>query len=181
MKKLLIPASLFLSTLLFFSCSKESTSPDAARQSTPVSSSSQSVKIVSQWFNPSFNIVNDRGITFLKSYQAYETPLNYDRTTHIELAYIKLTYQGATNTIRLRAILSSPNHFSNKRSEINYALTETGCIVTIKNGDRETASAITANPFPDMQVRYLVIPKILFETLGIDWDDYTAVAQALNI
>lgn len=181
MKKHTIPASLFLATVLLCSCRKESSFAAAPPVSSPVSPANQAVKIVSQWFSPAFDVVYDRNTIFLKSHQVSATPLTYDRATHTQLAFVKLNYQGAPMTMRLRAIFRSPVNIANKLSEIDFSISETGCIVTVKNADKDAPSIITTNPFPDMQVRYIVIPKTFFETLGIDWNDYTVVAQALNI
>jgi hypothetical protein len=176
----IIPLLFFV--VLFVSCTKDSTTVGSVpAPSASVPSIPQPLKIVSQWYSPLFTVIHDRSTVFLQSAHAYQTPSNYDRATHAELAFVKLNYQGTPFIGRLRVILSSSRIVSNELCEINFSLSNTGCIVTIKNADRNASPVITTNPFPDMQVRYIVIPKILFESLAINWDDYAAVAQALNI
>ena len=181
MKKISIISTLFLTAALLTSCSKESTTTGTVFVSPPPLQPPQSVKIVSQWFSPVFNIMNDRSTVFLQAHQEYGTPMNYNKATHTELAYVKLNYQGASVTRRLAVILSSSHIISNELCEINFGIGSTGCYVTIRNADRNSPPVLTANPFPDMQIQYIVIPIALFESLGIDWDNYAAVTQALNI
>lgn len=185
MKKLTILSTILFSAVLILSCSKE-----AVRQPTVTGSSvittdpGPAVKAVSKWFSPAFDVVNDRTSIYLVAHQDHETNLSYDGTTHVEFAYVKLNSHGTILTRRLPAILSDPNSQgnTNKISEINFGLNNYGCTVTIRNADRNTIpSIITVNPFPDMQVRYIVISKALFSSLNINWDDYAAVATALNI
>lgn len=184
MPKLLITSMLFLTAALFASCSKESATTGAVPvppQTPPSTSLSQSVRIVSPWFSPVFSVVNDRSSIYLNAHRVSETPLNYDRATHVELAYVKLSDQGISITRRLSVVLPGTNSISNKLCEIDFGLNNAGCDVSIRNADRNSPPVITANPFPDMQVRYIVISKALFESLGIDWDDYAAVTLVLNI
>ena len=184
MKKVSIISTLFLTAALLTSCSKESTTTGAVLLPPPTSPSSplvQSIRIASQWFSPVFSIVNDRSSVYLKAHQVSETHMTYDRATHTELAFVKLNYQGTFVTRRLPVMLSCSHIIANELCEINFGIGNTGCDVTIRNADRNLPPVITTNPFPDMQIRYIVIPKALFGSLSINWDDYAAVVQALNI
>jgi hypothetical protein len=183
MKKFSIISILFLTAAHLPSCSKESTSAEAVLVPSPppLSPSPQPIKIVSRWFSPSFSIINDRSTVYLKAHQDHEAPMTYDRATHTELAFVKLNYQGTSITRRLPVLLSCSHLISIELCEINFGLSNAGCEVIIRNADRNSSPVITANPFSDMQIRYIVIPKTLFESLSINWDDYAVVAQALNI
>lgn len=185
MKKLTTLSAILFSAVLILSCSKEAVrQPAGTINSLITTDPSPAVKAVSKWFSPVFNVVHDRNSIYLMAHQDHETNLSYDGATHVELAYVKLNDQRITVIKRLPVILSEPNsqNNTNKISEINFGLNSYGCTVTIRNADRDIIpSIITANPFPDMQVRYMVISKILFNSLNINWDDYTAVAIALNI
>ena len=184
MKKLTILSTSILAASLIISCSKESTfssttPPPATSQVSP-----SPIKIVSSWFSPSFSIVDDRSSIYLMAQKDHETTVTYDGGTHVELAYVKMNYQGSVTVKRLPSVLSCPSTpaISNRLCEINFGLSNVGCNVTIKNADRNVVpSIILANPFPDMQVRYIVISDELFNSLHINWDDYAAVAVALNI
>lgn len=184
MKKLSLIPGLFLTTVILISCSKESATLETALVPPPPPPSqwqTQQIKIASSWFYPVFSIVNERNAVFLKAHQTYETPLTYNKSTHVELGFVKLNYQGTSVARRLPVIFSCSQIIANELCEINFGVGDTGCDVTIRNADRNLPPVITTNPFPDMQIRYIVIPKTLFESLGIDWDDYAAVMQALSI
>lgn len=181
------PAILYIITLtvtFFMSCGKDPTFSTTAPSTIQPSTSSTKTKIASSWFSPSFTIVSDRNSIFLVAQKDHESTVNYDGGSHIELAYVKLNYQGALTIKRLPSIFTCPANpsISNAQCEISFGLTQACCIVTIKNADRNISpSIIIGNPFPDMKVRYIVISRSLFNSLQINWDDYATVAVALNI
>ena len=185
MKKLTILSTILFSAILIVACSKGTVRQPAVTVNSIINSDpGPTVKAASNWFSPVFNVVNDRSSIYLVAHQDHETNLSYDGALHMELAYVRLNYQGAILIKRLPAILSEPNSQTNanKIYEINFGLNNAGCTVTIRNADRNTIpSIITANPFPDIQVRAIIISKSLFQSLNVNWDDYGAVALALNI
>jgi len=168
--------------IIMLSCSKESATIQRTSVSfTQPSASAGEIKFASPWFLPLFKIVSDRSSTFLLARQDHGSSLNYDQATHVALAYVKLDHNHIPITKRLPTILSGLNLIPNEFVEINFAVDHNGCDVTLKNADRKISNVITDNPFPDMQVRYIIISKGRFESLNIDWDDYSAVAIALGI
>ena len=182
MKKLTILSALVMLAMIMLSCSKESVTTQRASVSfTQQSTSSAEIKFASPWFLPQFKIVSDRSSTFLMARQDHGSSLSYDQATHVALAYIKFNYNRMQLTKRLPVVQSSLNLAPNESVEINFGADQSGCEVTLKNADRNYPNVIVENPLPDMQVRYIIITKNKFESLNIDWNDYTAVAQALNI
>ena len=184
MKKLTILSTLTLLAAFLISCTKEATFSRTTPTSPPSQVVPSTIRIVGSWFSPSFNIMDDRTSIYLVAQKDHETTVTYDGGTHVELAYVKMNHQGSVTIKRLPTILSNPANpaISNAQCEINFGMTHAGCMVTIKNADRNISpSIILANPFPDMQVRYIVISKELFNSLHINWDDYAGVAVALNI
>ncbi len=182
MKKLTILSALVIFAMIVLSCSKESETTQRASVSfTQQSTSSAEIKFASPWFLPQFKIVSARSSTFLMARQDHGSSLSYDQATYVALAYIKLKYNRMQLTKRLPAVLSSLNLVPNELVEVNFGADHFGCEVTLKNADRNYPNVIIQNPFPDMQVRYIIITKTKFESLNIDWNDYAAVAQALNI
>ena len=182
MKKLTIFSALVLPATIILSCSKESaTTQRASVLFTQQTASPAEIRFASPWFLPQFKIVSDRSSTFLMARHDHGSSLSYDQATHVALAYIKFIYDRTQLTKRLPVVLSPLNHFTNESVEINFGADNTGCAVTLKNADRNSQNVITDNPFPDMQIRYIIITRSKFESLNIDWNDYAAVAQALNI
>lgn len=180
MKKLTSFSAIILLAVIHVSCSKSSPIIESGNviTSAGLGATQSQVKIASSWFSPAFTIVNDRSSIYLSADCEAATALNYERVTHIELGYAKLTYQGSSVFKRL------PQHLSYTASnvcEINFSLTTTKCIVTLREEPRNSVPVILSNPFPDLRIRYIVISRALFESLSINWDDYNAVATALNI
>lgn len=182
MKKLTILSAFVMLAATMLSCSKESATTQRTSVSfTQTPTSGGEIKFASPWFLPLFKIVSDRSSTFLLARQDHGSSLNYDQAIHVALAYVKLGYNHIQITKRLPIILSALNLIPNEFIEINFSADITGCDVTLKNADRQISNVITDNPFPDIQVRYIIITRNRFESLNIDWDDYSAVANALGI
>lgn len=184
MKKLTILSTIILAATFIMSCSKDSTFSRSTFAPAPSQAAPLTVKIAGPWFSPSFTIVNDRSSIYLMAHKDHGTTVNYDGGTHVVLAYVKMDYQGSVTVKRLPSVLECTNNLtiSNKTCEINFGLNNTGCTITIKNADRDMVpSVILATPFPDLQIRYVIISNALFNSLNINWDDYAAVALALNI
>ena len=181
MKKLTILFTFFLTAVLIMSCSKESSLTGTVPPNPPPPPPPPPVKIASSWFSPVFTIANDRSSIYLMAYRDHENSATYDKATHVELAFAKLNYRRLTIIKRLPVMLSASQQNLNDLCEINFALDNTGCIVTIKNADRNALPVLHSNPFPDLQIRYVIIPRTLFESLNVNWDDYAAAALALNI
>lgn len=185
MKKLTIPFAFFLVASNMISCTKESSlistppPPSSTVQTVP-----NNAKMISSWFSPVFNLTNDRNSIFLMAQKDHETRIDFTDATHVKLAFARLNYQGSPVYKRLSVTLSASQSTAgtaNKICEINFGLNTTGCIVTIKNADRNSSAILLSNPFADLQIRYIVIPRSLYESLNINWDDYAVVAPALGI
>ena len=181
MKKLTIPFAFFLAALIMISCTKESS---LVSTPPPPSSTMQTVsnnaKLVSSWFSPKFDTIYDRSSIYLMAQKNHETNIDFSDGTHIRLAFAKLNYQGSSICKRLPVMLSASQTNPAELREINFGVSTWGCSVTLKNANR-TSNVLLSNPFTDLQIRYIIIPRSLYESLNINWDDYAIVAPALGI
>ena len=185
MKKLTTPFAFFLAAMSMISCTKESSlvgtppPPSSTTQTAP-----NNAKMISSWFSPAFNLVNDRNSIYLMAQKDHETRIDFTDATHIKLAFAKLNYHGSPTYKRLSVTLSASQSNAGNATdlcEIDFGLNATACLVTIKEANRNSSAVLLSNPFADLQIRYIVIPRSLYESLNINWDDYTAVAPALGI
>ena len=79
--------------------------------------------------------------------------------------------------------ISSMNGTQNSTDDIysfDFWLDNSGFFVAVKNVNDVTITAHSAD-IQDFTYRYIVIPKTVFDSLYIDWDNYDEVAQALNL
>lgn len=181
MKKIAIVACISFLFALISSCTKdEVTSPDNNRVVQPPSPTAKEVKIVSSWFSLSLDSIMDRSNACLIGRHEFETNEPYDRANHVELAYVNIPGQRIAQYKKLPFKYVSPDPGYNKICSLNPSMDQTGFILTISNLSDPNAFP-DATSFDGFKYRYIVISKSLYNSFTIDWNDYTAVAQALNI
>ena len=183
MKKLTTPFTILLAVISMISCTKESS---VLNTSTPASSSTiqtapNNAKMISSWFSPAFKLVNDRNSIFLMAQKDHESRIDFTDATHVKLGFAKLNYLGSMVFKRLSLTLSASQSNPRELCEINFGLSTTTCTITIKEASRNSSGVLLTNPFADLQIRYIVIPRSLYESLNANWDDYASVALALGI
>lgn len=183
MKKLTTSFTTLLAVISMISCTKESSvlNTSTPPSSTTIQTAPNNAKMISSWFSPAFNLVNDRNSIYLMAQKDHETRIDFTDATHVKLGFAKLNYLGSQVYKPLSVTLSASQSNPRELCEINFGLNTTTCTVTIKEANRNSSSVLLTNPFADLQIRYIVIPRSLYESLNVNWDDYTAVALALSI
>jgi len=177
----------FVFTVFISSCSKSSTEQSyngSANQQNQSSANSSTVKLASSWFSPSLSIGVDRNSVFLTGRYNFETSERYDKTLHVELGYVMMPGQRISVYRRLPMKLtvdySTAQNTNDKVYSFEFAMDDQGLVLKIKNVNDALS---VPNPIysENFKYRYVVISKALYENLAINWDNYTEVAQALNL
>ena len=181
MKKITILLSTSLLLASIISCTKESVrQPGNTVVDQPPPPPPPGVKIASSWFSVTLDTVIDRSKVYLTGRHEFETNDNYSKLNHIELAYVKIPGQRIAVCKKLSLKYMFPQATAGKLYSFDFSMSQTGFTLTISNlsapNDCPDASA-----FEDFMYRYVVIPKTLFESLSINWDNYAEVALALNL
>ena len=138
------------------------------------------VKIASSWFSVTLDTMIDRSKIYLTGSHEFETNEKYDKLNHVELAYVKIPGQRFVEYKRLPLKYILPQATADKWFSFSFSMNQTEFILTISNV-YEPDKCPDAAAFEDFRYRYVVIPKSQYNSLSIDWNDYAAVAQALNI
>ena len=116
--------------------------------------------------------------------EPFNTYVAYDKSNHVELAYVSIPGQQSQLIsrlpMRLDISLNSSQGSINNVYAFDFRLDNSGFFVTVKNVYDGT---IIPNPtnIQDLTYRYIVIPKIVYDSLYIDWNNYDEVAQALDL
>ena len=185
MKKLTISSTLLILVVLIMSCKKEADliSRPFTTPSAPAAAQPDTHTVVSNWLSLSFDAVSDRGESYLQGMDPFNSYVAYDRSNHIELAYVSIPGQQNQVISRLPMRLDVAQNSSSSSTEVyvfDFGLDNSGFFVTVKNVNDGT---IIPDPtkIQDFTYRYIVIPKIVYDSLYIDWNNYEEVAQALNL
>lgn len=187
MKKRFIPSALISFLFILVSCEKESieqpinqfTQPDAI--TVP---GGRTVMFASNWFYLTYDFAYDKGYYILGQYPV-DTVFQYDMNEHVHLAFTR-----------------SINEDTYIRGTYNYASLPTKAFVSLGTVDGLflfdfsldfTVFSLSIRPFdpsaelPDPKIfenteyRYIIVPKSIYESLTINWYDYTEVAAALGL
>jgi len=181
MKKItfLLSTSLLLASLI--SCTKETVRQAGNIVVDPPPPPPQAeVKIASSWFSVRLDSMADRSGVYLMGRHDFETNERYDKALHIELAYVNITGQRIPVYRLLPQRLLFPQNTTDKWYSIASSMDPSGFVLKISNVYDPNAYPPAAN-FADFKYRYVIIPRSLYNSLSIDWNDYSVVAQALNI
>lgn len=180
MKKITILLSTSLLLASIISCTKDTVrQPDNTVVDTPPPPPVE-VKIASSWFSVTLDTMINRSKVYLIGRHEFETNEKYDKLNHIELAYVKIPGQRIAEYKKLPLKYMFPQATADKWYSFDFSMSQTGFILTISNLS-EPNDCPDASAFEDFKYRYVVIPKSLYNSLSIDWNDYAAVALALNI
>jgi hypothetical protein len=104
----------------------------------------------------------------------------YDRANHIELTYSMTTSGRITEYKRLPMKLFPDQNLQDKMYLFKSSLNERSLIITIQN-EYDPQTLPDNSICGEFRFRYVIIPKPLFESLNINWDNYAEVALALNL
>jgi hypothetical protein len=181
MKKLTILSAIVLFTAAWVSCSKENVNrPPSSTVNNPVVDPVQSVTIISDWVDLELNLVNDRGIMILQGRDEFNTRVEYDKNTHVELAYAFIPGQRNPEYRRLPMKYVPAGAGPDEYASFAYNIDDLGFLLTIRNNGSVTTLP-DASAFQDFEYRYIVLPKTKYESLNVNWDDYNQVAIVLNL
>jgi hypothetical protein len=136
--------------------------------------------IVSSWFDLSLFPISDKTEFYLEGTEYFNKTVEYDKDYHVELAYVMIQGEGAPVYKRLPMNLTVLADCKSEEFSFRFAIDHIGFSLNVRNLD---PTVITIDPHisRDFFYRYIVIPRSLFSSLAIDWDNYDEVAQALNL
>ena len=136
--------------------------------------------IISSWFNLSLFPISDRTEFYLEGSEYFNKTADYDKDYHVELAYVMLPGEGAPIYKRLPMNLTVLADCKAEEFSFRFAIDHIGFSLIVRNLD-PTVITIDPSLCQDFFYRYIVIPRSLFNSLAIDWDNYDEVEQALGI
>jgi hypothetical protein len=189
MKKISTVATLTAIAVFFTSCTK--TSSELVNPALPnLSSSSQAsaeVNVVSKWNSPynfylNIDRLNRPSMVGICPYTT-ATQLNYDKNTHVELAYARIPTGQRIPYIykRIPLEMNVTLNGSSAAVTLDFSLDPDGLKLYFKNSDVSFLSrAVDQTTSENWNFRYIVMPKAKYESTIVDWNNLTAVATALN-
>jgi hypothetical protein len=181
MKKLTILSAIILFSAVWVACSKGDVNrPPAATVNNPVVDPVQPVTIISNWFELELSLGNVRGIPMLQGREAFDNHVEYDKNTHVELAFASLPDQRIPTYRRLPMKYFMPGVGQDEFASFTYGIDNLGFLLTITSSESGSSLLVPAN-FQDFKYRFIVLPKAKYESLNVNWDDYVQVAIALNL
>ena len=173
MKKIIISALVVFFAATLFSCQKE-----ALQQ--PVTQPTIINATVSQWLGLSFREVwstpTTRNFVFQSADHVVDPAISYNPVTDVALAYAKIPGNNNNLYYRIPGVIST----STQNLDLDFSLTPASFNVSIWNAGNHSLMPDAAL-FPSYRFRYIVILRTTYERLNIDWNNYYAVAAALNI
>jgi len=137
----------------------------------------------SNWFTMSLNLTASGGILRLEGSDTKNITYATGIPIFEELVYAAISGSQGVAYRRL------PMQYLSQNQEIfsfDFDVTGGGCLgltifsLYIENKNNPGFFPDTAE-FNGFQYRFIGVPKIDFESLNLNWDDYEAVAQALNL
>lgn len=188
MKKIITSALVVTLTTILFSCQKQKdlTEPKSATAATQTTFSKlvplPPVKVpftLSEWFSVTLNPDKDGGL--YGSY-ALKNPLSGTTATDVKIAYVRRNSQGNGSPTdgftysRLPVVVNtSDGHLAEMTFDMSTYLFEIfikpiGIIPMI----------LDPNDFRDCNYSYIVISKVDYDGLNVDWNDYKAVSVFLD-
>ena len=182
MKKLTISSAILMLAAFVMSCNKQTdlvTRPSAG--TTVTTTAPDTATIVSDWFSLSVDQVSDdMGGVYLQGMKPFYTNAAYNRNSHVELAYVSMPDQQARVVSHLPMDLEFSQGATDQTYRFNFWLDNHRFFLSILNLNDVTV-ALDPITTQDFKYRYIIIPRQVYYTLGIDWDNYDEVAQALNL
>lgn len=182
MKKLTISSIILLLAVFVISCNKQADLVTRSFTGTTVTTASpDTTTIVSNWFSlPVDEVSDDMGGIYLQGMKPFYNQVAYNRNLHVELAYVSMPGQQTATILKLPMNLEFTQSGSDQTYGFSFWLDNSAFFVGIQNLNDGTL-APDATIIQDFQYRYIIIPRQVYHNLGIDWDNYDEVAQALNL
>lgn len=168
-------AVVVLATTLF-SCTKEKIKETSVAATTPAPVTAAQVKIVSDWLSLSLTNATYSSASSLQGQNTLSSTVSYDYNTHVQLAYARSRGRESYVFDKLPMTIGT----SQGNVQLGFTLDYSHFTINIWNTDSPSLRP-AAQQYSNMQYRYIVIPKTIYQALTIDWNDYNAVAAALNL
>lgn len=182
MKKLTISSAILTLAVFIMSCKKQAelvTQPFAG--TTVTTASPDTTTIISDWFSlPVDQLSDDMGGVYLQGMKPFYRNAAYNRTLHVELAYVSMPGQQARVVSHLPMNLEFSQGTTDQTYRFSFWLDNSGFFLSILNLNDVTIALDPATT-QDFKYRYIIIPRQVYYTLNIDWDNYDEVAKALNL
>ena len=182
MKKLTISSTILMFAVFVMSCNKQADLVTGPFTGTTVTTASpDTTTIISDWFSLSVDqLSDDMGGVYLQGMKPFYTNAPYNRFIHVELAYVSMPGQQAAVISHLPMNLEFSQGTTDQTYGFNFWLDNSGFFLSILN-----LNDVTVAPDPtiiqDFKYRYIIIPRQVYHSLTIDWNNYDEVAQALNL
>lgn len=178
MKKIKVVAAVFLLTVIPGCLTVFNSGNNSENKTTSPTANERT--IISSWFNLSLFPISDRTEFYLEGTEYFNKSVDYDKDYHIELAYIMISGNGVPVYKRLPMNLTVLGDCKAEEFNFRFAIDHVGFSLNVRNLD---PTVITIDPHisQDFFYRYIVIPRSLFNSLTINWDNYDEVAQALSL
>ena len=184
MKKLTLSSIILLLAVFVMSCNKQADLVTRSFTGTTVTPATpDTTTIVSNWFSLLVDEVSDdMGGVYLQGIKPFYNQAAYNRNLHVELAYVSMPDPGQQAEVirHLPMNLEFTHGGSDQSYSFSFWLANSAFFVGIQNLNDGTI-APDATVIQDFKYRYIIIPRQVYHTLGIDWDNYDEVAQALNL
>ena len=182
MKKLTISSAILLFAVFVMSCNKQADLVTRPLTGTTVTTASpDTTTIVSDWFSLSVDEVSDdMGGVYLQGMKPFYNQATYNRNLHVELAFVSMPGQQAAVISHLPMNLELSQGTADQTLGFSFWMDYSGFFLSIQNLT-DAAIAPDATIIQDFKFRYIIIPRQVYHTLGIDWDNYDEVAQALHL
>ena len=182
MKKLTISSAILMLAVFVMSCNKQTNLVTRPVTGTTVTTTTpDTATIVSDWFSLIVDQVSDdMGGVYLQGMKPFYNQAAYNKNSHVELAYVSMPGQQAAVISHLPMNLELSQGASDHIYGFSFWMDNAGFFLSIQNLNDAT---IAPHPsiIQDFKFRYIIIPRQVYHTLGIDWDNYDEVAQALHL
>ena len=182
MKKLTISSIILMLAVFVISCNKQADLVTRSFTGTTVATAPpDTTTIISDWFSLSFDeITSDLGEVYLQAMKPFYRHATYDRNIHIELAYVSMPGQQDPVFSQLPMRLDLSQGSGDQSYGFSFWVDNSGFFLSIQNLNDVTVVPDQAT-VQDFKYRYIIIPRQVYHSLGIDWGNYDEVAQAFNL
>jgi hypothetical protein len=172
-KNSILLAAIILSATLF-SCKKEKLQTRIVVNNSTLGPVQE--RIVSDWLSLPLNSAVYSNASSLRGGYSLSSAVSYDYNDHVQLVFARS--RGREEFVYEKLPINIGTSQGNVR--IDFSLTYSNFAVNIWNTDSPAQSPVIQQ-FSNMQYRFIVIPKSIYQSLNINWNEYTEVATALNL
>jgi hypothetical protein len=182
MKKLTISSAILMFAVFVMSCNKQADVVTRPSTGTTVTTyAPDTTTIVSDWFSLSFEeLTSDMGEVYLQGMKPFYNQASYNRNLHVELAFVSMPGQQDPVIRHLPMNMEFTQGGSDQTYGFSFWVDNSGFFLSIQNLNDVTVVP-ESTTVQDFKYRYIIIPRHVYHTLPIDWNNYDEVAQVLNL